>query len=246
MGERNVDPSIGFGVTRNTYSADSKFSENTRFDASKPQFSKSEKNVALSFSLKINFWPASPLLRGHLHSDSSHCSEFQLICNGRRRPRGVVAGVCGDIYSFLPPWRVVYGPWSSPDGRVSPEVVYGWAENTNSLETNKSSFLLSAHPMFVTAPVLVAPLVLQSKYNPNPCGARDTRIRGHACAYFSRCRVCVSSTHRCLCVSWYHKNSGSNSFPNCDSTDLETEAGTHWATVRKPVKIQLQILDKVA
>ena len=29
MGERNVDPSIGFGVTRNTYSAHSKFSENT-------------------------------------------------------------------------------------------------------------------------------------------------------------------------------------------------------------------------
>ena len=30
MGERNVDQSIGFGVTRNTYSAHSKFSENTR------------------------------------------------------------------------------------------------------------------------------------------------------------------------------------------------------------------------
>ena len=30
MGERNVDQSIGFGVTRNTYSALSKFSENTR------------------------------------------------------------------------------------------------------------------------------------------------------------------------------------------------------------------------
>ena len=29
-GERNVDQSIGFGVTRNTYSAHSKFSENTR------------------------------------------------------------------------------------------------------------------------------------------------------------------------------------------------------------------------
>ena len=30
MGERNVDQSIGFGVTRNTYSAHSKFSENTQ------------------------------------------------------------------------------------------------------------------------------------------------------------------------------------------------------------------------
>ena len=30
MGERNVDKSIGFGVTRNTYSAHSKFSENTQ------------------------------------------------------------------------------------------------------------------------------------------------------------------------------------------------------------------------
>ena len=30
MGERNVDQSIGFGVTRNTYSAHSKFSENTK------------------------------------------------------------------------------------------------------------------------------------------------------------------------------------------------------------------------
>ena len=30
VGERNVDQSIGFGVTRNTYSAHSKFSENTR------------------------------------------------------------------------------------------------------------------------------------------------------------------------------------------------------------------------
>ena len=29
-GERNVDQTIGFGVTRNTYSAHSKFSENTR------------------------------------------------------------------------------------------------------------------------------------------------------------------------------------------------------------------------
>ena len=30
MGERDVDQSIGFGVTRNTYSAHSKFSENTQ------------------------------------------------------------------------------------------------------------------------------------------------------------------------------------------------------------------------
>ena len=30
VGESNVDQSIGFGVTRNTYSAHSKFSENTR------------------------------------------------------------------------------------------------------------------------------------------------------------------------------------------------------------------------
>ena len=30
MGERNVDQSIGFGVTKNTYSAHSKFSENTQ------------------------------------------------------------------------------------------------------------------------------------------------------------------------------------------------------------------------
>ena len=30
VGERNVDRSIGFGVTRNTYSAHSKFSENTQ------------------------------------------------------------------------------------------------------------------------------------------------------------------------------------------------------------------------
>ena len=30
MGERNVDQSIGFGVTRNTYSAHSKLSENTQ------------------------------------------------------------------------------------------------------------------------------------------------------------------------------------------------------------------------
>ena len=30
MGKRNVDQSIGFGVTRNTYSAHSKFSENTQ------------------------------------------------------------------------------------------------------------------------------------------------------------------------------------------------------------------------
>ena len=30
MGERDVDQSIGFGVTRNTDSAHSKFSENTR------------------------------------------------------------------------------------------------------------------------------------------------------------------------------------------------------------------------
>ena len=30
MGERDVDQSIGFGVTRNTYSACSKFSENTQ------------------------------------------------------------------------------------------------------------------------------------------------------------------------------------------------------------------------
>ena len=30
MGERNVDQSIGFGVTRNTYSAHSKFPENTQ------------------------------------------------------------------------------------------------------------------------------------------------------------------------------------------------------------------------
>ena len=30
MGERNVDQSIGFGVPRNTYSAHSKFSENTQ------------------------------------------------------------------------------------------------------------------------------------------------------------------------------------------------------------------------
>ena len=29
MGERDVDQTIGFGVTRNTYSAHSKFSENT-------------------------------------------------------------------------------------------------------------------------------------------------------------------------------------------------------------------------
>ena len=29
-GERDVDQSIGFGVTRNTYSAHSKFSENTQ------------------------------------------------------------------------------------------------------------------------------------------------------------------------------------------------------------------------
>ena len=31
-GERNVDQSVGFGVTRNTYSAHSKFSENTQAD----------------------------------------------------------------------------------------------------------------------------------------------------------------------------------------------------------------------
>ena len=30
VGERNIDQSIGFGVTRNTYSAHSKFSENTQ------------------------------------------------------------------------------------------------------------------------------------------------------------------------------------------------------------------------
>ena len=30
VGERDVDQSIGFGVTRNTYSAHSKFSENTQ------------------------------------------------------------------------------------------------------------------------------------------------------------------------------------------------------------------------
>ena len=30
VGEKNVDQSIGFGVTRNTYSAHSKFSENTQ------------------------------------------------------------------------------------------------------------------------------------------------------------------------------------------------------------------------
>ena len=29
VGERNVDQSVGFGATRNTYSAHSKFSENT-------------------------------------------------------------------------------------------------------------------------------------------------------------------------------------------------------------------------
>ena len=32
VGERNVDQSIGFGVTRNTYSAHSKFSENTQVE----------------------------------------------------------------------------------------------------------------------------------------------------------------------------------------------------------------------
>ena len=31
-GERNVDQSVGFGVTRNTYSAHSKFSENTQVE----------------------------------------------------------------------------------------------------------------------------------------------------------------------------------------------------------------------
>ena len=31
-GERNVDQSVGFGATRNTYSAHSKFSENTQTD----------------------------------------------------------------------------------------------------------------------------------------------------------------------------------------------------------------------
>ena len=30
VGERNVDQTVGFGVTRNTYSAHSKFSENTQ------------------------------------------------------------------------------------------------------------------------------------------------------------------------------------------------------------------------
>ena len=60
----------------------------------------------------------------------------------------LVAGVCGGSCSFLPPaWRVVYG-W--------PMVVYGWlgfawsrlrmAGNTNSLETDQSSFLFYAHP----------------------------------------------------------------------------------------------------
>ena len=122
------------------------------------------------------------------------------------------------------------GPWSST----------GWPGVYRWRGTRQTSLLSSSPhmPMFVTAPVLVSPATR--------CGVRDARIRGLACAYLSRCRVCVSSTHRCLCVSCSHKNSGANSLPNRDSADLETEAGSHRETVRKPVEIpQLQILDEV-
>ena len=42
VGERNVDQSIGFGVTRNTYSAHSKFSENTQAEKVVGRSGKSE------------------------------------------------------------------------------------------------------------------------------------------------------------------------------------------------------------
>ena len=40
----------------------------------------------------FRWWPSCAEIR---HSDSHHCAEFQLICHGGRRPRGVVTCVCG-------------------------------------------------------------------------------------------------------------------------------------------------------
>ena len=111
-------------------------------------------------------------------------------------------------------------------------------------ETDQSSFLLSAHPDVRHGTVLVSPLVFVRQVQPAPVVVYVTPASAVTHAHTSLVVVfCVSSTHRPSC---YHKNSGANSLPNRDSADLETEAGTHRATVRKPVEIpQLQILDKV-
>ena len=45
VGERNVDQSIGFGVTKNTYSAHSKFSENTQAEKMVGKWSMEQGNL---------------------------------------------------------------------------------------------------------------------------------------------------------------------------------------------------------
>ena len=52
VGERNVDQSIGFGVTRNTYSAHSKFSENTQAEKMVDRTGKSEERNSSNAQIK--------------------------------------------------------------------------------------------------------------------------------------------------------------------------------------------------
>ena len=53
VGERDVDQSIGFGVTRNTYSAHSKFSENTRAEKMVDRSGKPEERNSSNAQIRI-------------------------------------------------------------------------------------------------------------------------------------------------------------------------------------------------
>ena len=74
VGERNVDQSIGFGVTRNTYSAHSKFSENTQAEkvvdrSGKPEERDSSNAQITEYCEKI----------GHHELQAAHAEEERRI-----------------------------------------------------------------------------------------------------------------------------------------------------------------------
>ena len=86
-GERNVDKSIGFGVTRNTYSAHSKFSENTRTEkmiegSGKPD-ERNSSNAQIRILLEEMIIAEYREKVGHHELQAAHAEEERRLLQGQ-------------------------------------------------------------------------------------------------------------------------------------------------------------------
>ena len=89
-GERNVDQSVNIGVTRNTYSAHSKFSENTRtekvFDGTGKSDERDSSNAQIRTLLEEQRQTIIAEYRekvGHLELQAAHAEEERRLLQGQ-------------------------------------------------------------------------------------------------------------------------------------------------------------------